>query len=377
LRGKQKFGGTSWFTRALLTFQFSVSIVTVIAGLVFIRNADFLKNFDLGYDKDQVVVVPLPEAKQYEPFSNAIEKNTSIVDVAGSRDHLGQRWYTRTVESASFKSRVDVFGVGYDYLKTMALHLVAGRDFDQNLATDVDESIIVNQKLVRELGWQEPLGQTVTVDSARYTVIGVVEDFYNNGAWRPVVPCILRVVKPEGFRYVVARVRAEKLAATNEFLRSEWQRVAPDTPYEGFYQDEVMAEAITVSENIKTMFLYISVLAIVIAAMGLFALVSLNIARRTKEIGIRKVLGASVAHIMNLVNKEFVRLLIAASLVASVSGYFLVQVLLRSIYTYHVGFSALPFLLASLAIFLVAVLTVGSQVVKVATANPVDSLRYE
>src|SRR5574341_372839 len=160
-------------------------------------------------------------------------------------------------------------------------------------------------------------------------------------------------------------------------MRSEWQRVAPDLPYKGFYQDEVMAEAISGSENVKTQFLYYSSLAIVIAAMGLFALVSLNIARRTKEIGIRKVLGASVAHLMNLINYEFYGLMLAASLIASIGGHFVVQALLRSIYAYHVGFSVLPFLLASSAIFVVAVLTVGSQVVKVATANPVEALRYE
>jgi ABC-type antimicrobial peptide transport system permease subunit len=138
-----------------------------------------------------------------------------------------------------------------------------------------------------------------------------------------------------------------------------------------------MTEAISVSESIKTMFLYISFLAIVIAAMGLFALVSLNIARRTKEIGVRKVLGASMLSIVRLLNKEFVRLLLAAALIASIAGYFTVQALLKSIYSYHVGFSPVPFIMAGLSVFVIALLTVGSQVVKVATANPVESLRYE
>ncbi len=231
--------------------------------------------------------------------------------------------------------------------------------------------------MVQGFGWIEPLGQTVTLDSVRYTVIGVVEDFHNDGVWNPIQPAIFCLAKPEGFRYLTVRVRAENLAAMNEFLRHEWQSVAPDMPYEGFYQDEVMAEAISVSENIKTMFIYISVLAIVISMMGLFALVSLNIARRTKEIGIRKVLGAKVFHIVNLVNKEFVRLLIAAGLIASVCGYFAVKALIASIYAYHVGFSVTPFVLAAFAVFLIAALTVGSQVLKVAAANPVDSLRYE
>ncbi|MCI0692158.1 ABC transporter permease [candidate division KSB1 bacterium] len=379
LRGKQKFSGTSWLSRILTAFQFTVSMLAVIGSLVFVQNADFLKKLDLGYEKNLVLVIPLPDSKYYQPYRDAIEKNPGIVSVAGNRNHVGRSWYTREIESAAQKAQANVMAIGADYLATMKLRLTAGRDFDQNLSTDVEQSIIVNQKLAQEFGWMDPevSGQTVTLDSVRYTVIGVVEDFYNDGVWRPISPSLFRLVKPEEFRFLTVRVRAENLAATNEFLRREWQNVAPDVPYEGYYQDEVMAEAITVTENIKTMFIYISVLAIVISMMGLFALVSLNIARRTKEIGIRKVLGATVIHIINLVNKEFARLLIAAGLIASVCGYYAVKALIASIYAYHVGFSVAPFVLAAFAVFLIAVLTVGSQVLKVATANPVDSLRYE
>jgi len=377
LRGKQKFGGASWFTRSLLVFQFTVSMLCVIASIVFIQNADFIRNFDLGYDRNLVVVVPLSDAKYYEPYRNAIAAHPNVISVAGNRQHIGRSWYTRTIESAAQKSPADIMAIGPNYLATMKLRLVAGRDFDQNLETDYKETIIVNQKLARSFDWAEPLGQTVTLDSARYSVIGVVEDFHNNGVWSPLKPVIFRLVKPENFRFLTLRVRAENLTAMNEFLRQEWQRVAPDVAYAGYYQDEIMAEAITVSENINTMFLYISILAIAISMMGLFALVSLNIARRTKEIGIRKVLGATMLHIMGLVNKEFVRLLAAAALFASVAGYFAVKALIASIYAYHVGFSVTPFVLAGVSVFVIAVLTIGSQVFKVATANPVNALRYE
>jgi ABC-type antimicrobial peptide transport system permease subunit len=377
LRGKQKFGGTSWFTRILLGFQFAVSMLCVIASIVFIQNADFIRNFDLGYDRHLVVVVPLSDAKYYEPYRNAIATNPNVISVAGNRHHVGRSWYTRTVENVAQKSSADVVAVGQNYLATMKLRLVSGRDFDEKLTTDFNESIIVNQQLARSFDWDEPLGQTVTLDSVRYSVIGVVEDFHNNGVWSPLKPVIFRLVKPENYRILTLRVRAENLTAMNEFLQRQWHRVAPDVPYAGYYQDEIMAEAITVSENINTMFLYISVLAIAISMMGLFALVSLNIARRTKEIGIRKVLGATMLHIMGLVNKEFFRLLAAAAFFAAVIGYFAVKALIESIYAYHVGFSVTPFVLAGASVFIIAVSTVGSQVFKVATANPVNALRYE
>ncbi|MGH7493662.1 MAG: ABC transporter permease [bacterium] len=377
LRGKQKFGRASWLSRALLTFQFTTSILTVIASLVFVQNAGFLRRLDLGYGKDLIVVVPLREAKFFEPYRNAITQNPEIVSTGGSFNHVGFNWGSATVASAAHKTEAIVLGVGYNYLETMQLRVSRGRSFDEDLATDAQSAIVVNQKFVQQFAWENPLGQTVTMDTVRYTVVGVVEDFYNDGVWRPIQPCLFRVIKPDQFRNLAVRVRGENLKQTSDFLRATWQSVVPDLPYEGFYQDEVMAEAIQVSENIKTMFLYISVLAIVIAAMGLFALVSLNIARRTKEIGVRKVLGASMAHLMNLINKEFVRILLAATLVASVAGYFAVQALLQSIYAYHVGFSALPFVFAGAIVFTIAAITVGSQVVKVALANPVQALRYE
>jgi putative ABC transport system permease protein len=258
----------------------------------------------------------------------------------------------------------------------MKLRLMAGRDFSQNLATDVDQSVIVNQELARELSWVEPLGQTVTLDSLRFTVIGVVEDFHNDGVWNPIQPAIFGLAKPEEFRYLTVRVRAENLAAMNEFLRREWQSVAPDMPYEGFYQDEVMAEAISVSENIKTMFIYISVLAIVISMMGLFALVSLNIARRTKEIGIRKVLGASVAGVAGLISKEFAQLVLLANVVAWPAAYYTMSKWLQN-YAYRIELGAGVFFLATALALGIALLTISFQAVKAALANPVEALRYE
>ncbi len=377
MRGKQKFGRSSWLSRTLLTFQFTISILTVIASIVFVQNAGFLRNMDLGYGKDMAIIVPLREAKYFAPFKNAVAQNPNIVSVGGSMSHVGYNWGNATVASASQKLETTLLSVGYNYLETMQIRLAQGRTFDENLPSDLQNAVVINQKFANELGWAEPLGQTVTLDTLRYTVIGVVEDFHNESVWRPIAPCLFRMAKPENIRHLAVRANAENLHATNEFLRETWRRVVPDLPYEGFYQEEVLAEAFEVSNNIKTMFIYIAVLAIAISAMGLFALVALNIARRTKEMGIRKVLGAGMLHIMNLVNKEFILLLCVATAVASLAGYFAMRALLESIYAYHVGFSALPFLLAGAIVFTAAALTVGSQVFKVATANPVEALRYE
>jgi ABC-type antimicrobial peptide transport system permease subunit len=230
---------------------------------------------------------------------------------------------------------------------------------------------------VRELGWNDAVGRQITIDSVRYGVIGVVEDFHEDGLWNLVTPCVLRLTSPERFAFAVVRTRAGNLVAANELLKRQWQRLFPDKPYEGIYQEAVMATATQVNQSIKAVSFSIALIAVVITMMGLFALVSLNVAKRTKEIGIRKVLGASVLSISHLISKEFVRLLIFAAVLASVGGFFQSKLLLDSIWAYHIGLGLLPFVVTIVLTFLIAILTAGSQVYKVAAANPIDSLRYE
>ncbi|MFQ5770228.1 MAG: ABC transporter permease, partial [bacterium] len=146
---------------------------------------------------------------------------------------------------------------------------------------------------------------------------------------------------------------------------------------DGFFQDEILAETTMVNESIRRVFTYIAIIAVLIASMGLFALVSLNIAKRTKEIGIRKILGASIVNIARLISREFILLIIIGSVLASIMGYYMVKALLGSIWAYYVDFSVLPFILSSVLVFILSLLTVSSQVFSVATSNPVDAIRDE
>jgi len=377
LKGKQQLGGANWLTRSILTFQFALSTMTIIAGIVFTHNARFFEQLDLGFDAEQTIAVPLRSANVYTAYRNAVEQNPSIQSVSGTRHQVGYNQAGLLAESESKKHQVAVLSVGAEYLETMGMQLVQGRSFDLNLATDKDQALIVNEKMAADFNWSEPLGKQVTIDSVRYTVIGVVKNFYNRSVWRPMQACALRLTDPEQFRYLVVRTDLHNVVAANEFLREIWQRLSPNVPYAGFYQDEVLAEAVQVNGSIKLLFIYISMAAIAIAAMGLFALSSLIIVKRTKEIGIRKVLGASVAHIVQLLNRQIVAVLVVAGILAALGGYFSLEPLMSSIFAYHVNLQAWHFVLAGAIVFMIGLITVSSQVYRVATANPVESLRYE
>lgn len=377
LKGKQQLGGANRLMRGILTFQFALSTMTILAGIVFTHNARFFEQLDLGFDAEQTIVVPFQGANVYAAFRHAVEQNPSLLSVSGTRHQVGYNQAGLMAESESVRQQVGVLSVGAEYLETMGMQLVQGRNFDPNLATDKDQALIVNEKMAADFNWSEPLGKHVTIDSVRFTVIGVAKNFYNRSVWRPMQPCALRLTDPEQFRYLIVRTDLRNVAASNDFLRATWQRLAPNVPYAGFYQDEVLAEALQVNASIKLLFIYISIAAIAIAAMGLFALSSLIIVKRTKEIGIRKVLGASVAHVAQLLNRQIVAVLALAAILATLGGYFSLGSLLGSIFAYHVNLQAWHFVLAGAIIFMIGLVTVSSQVYRVATANPVEALRYE
>jgi putative ABC transport system permease protein len=374
---KIHLSGSNWIIRTVLIFQFTVSTITVIGGVVFTYNASFFNKFDHGYDPEQVIVVPLRGTQIYAAYRHAVEQNPDVLSVAGTEHHLVYNSSSLQASGEGKEIPVSVLSVGDEYVSTMGLNLLQGRDFDKELGTDRSESILIGEKVATDFGWTDPIGKQITLDSLRYSVIGVVQDVYNRGIWRPYDPTILRLAEPDRYRYVVVRTSLSALAGMNEFLNREWVKLVPGIPYEGFYQDESIREAMSVNASIKVVFQYISFTAISIASLGLFALSSLIILKRTKEIGIRKVLGADVVSIVHLLNREIMLILFIASCAAVAAGYFSVGTLMDSIFTYHIDVTFWHLVLATLLTFIVGLITVSTQVLKVATSNPVESLRYE
>lgn len=380
-RGQLKLGGTNPLIRVLLTFQFALSIAAMVCGIVFSQNAEFIREADLGFERNQNLVVPVQSAQDYRVLKQALASHPDILNVGASRNLIGRSWHSVEIESEQQESQVQLFQIGERYLETFGHTVLQGRALDWNLQSDLDAAILVNEKLVEEFGWDSAPGKYVKLrfeeQEKEYRIVGVVRNFHAQGVWGPVEPAVMRLCQPEQYRYVSIRIAEDKLGATASHIQAEWKRLFPHRPYDGFFVDELLAEAMRVNESIRQVFVYIAIISVLIAAMGLFALVSLNIARRTKEIGIRKVLGASLARIGQLISREFMLLLTAACVLAIPMGYYLVNPLISSIFTYHVGFGAFPFALSFALMFVVALLTVGMHVYQAATANPAQALRDE
>ena len=380
LRGTLKVGGSSILSRILLALQFMISVLSLISGFAFLQNANFQKTLDQGYDKEMLVVVPLNNAQEVSTFKNTIATNPDILSVSATQGHIGWSYFSRSVKSEDTEIQVDIMDVGLGYDATVGLEILEGRGFDaQNQETDKVGSVVVNQKMARSFGWDNPVGRQVTLfDTLRYTVVGVVKDFYVDGLWNPIEPLMMRLRDEKQVANIVARVSNGRLGAVNDYLEGKWVELFPERPYRGFlHEQRVLGEASDVNNNIVKIFLFLSFIAVVLSAIGLFTLVSLNIISRTKEIGVRKVLGASIPNLTTLINRPFLIIVTIASIIGAVASTFATDGLMDSIWTYHMEMNVLSYVVPIVFILLISFVSISGKVLKAARRNPVESLRYE
>jgi putative ABC transport system permease protein len=267
-----------------------------------------------------------------------------------------------------------------DYVDVMGMNLVAGRNFDPRLATDSSLAVIVNETLVRDFGWTDPLGQALTGMTGNPAtdpvVVGIVQDFHFKSLHEQIEPMMLTLSPHQGIQTVLARIRPDNVPATLDLLRATWQRIAPGVPFQYSFLDDDINQQYRAEERWSQIVGYGAGFAILIACLGLFGLAALSVAGRTKEIGIRKVLGATLANIAVLLSKDFAWLVLAALVFAAPAAYFTLRAWLDN-FAYRIEIGPDVFLIAGGIALGIALLTVSYHAIKAALADPVKSLRYE
>ena len=363
----------------LLTLQFSISVMALVMGIVFAKNANYQKRLDRGYDKDQLIVVPI-SPEYFTSFRNETLSNPKVISAEGTQEHIGFGSYRRPVKDEVKQLEVDVMDIGPGYAGIMGLRLLEGRLFDElRAAADRSNgSIIVNNKWVDTFGWKEAVGRSVTLyDTTKLTVIGVVEDFYSNGLWAEIEPAMLRLVNNDLYRVLVVRGKTEDLPGILEYLNVTWKSLATNFIFGGMLQEDVMQEEKDINGSIMKVNIFLAIAATLLSLIGMYNLVSLDVIKRTKEIGIRKIQGAPVPLLMYLVSKKFLIVLVVASVLGCAGGYYMSLMLLDSIWDYFVEIRIGTLLLSASIMFIATVLTIILKIGKAAMKNPVDSLRYE
>ncbi|MDH5604000.1 MAG: ABC transporter permease, partial [Cyclobacteriaceae bacterium] len=378
LKGTFKISGTNKLTQILLTLQFSISIMAIISGMAFYQNALYQEELDYGFNKDGVIFARFEKAADVQKFKNTLEGHTAVTAIAESNHHFFSSYFRDPVQFEEQLREVDVMDVTNDYINVVGMKMLEGRNFTEDSESDRREGIIVNEEFIKTFGWKEAIGKRVVWrDTISLFVVGVVKDFYTRGLWNPIEPMMMKYAAEENYRHLIVSANVPDLVKVNEYMKEQWKELFPGTLYTGEFMDEEIEEASTINNNIIKVFLFLGAIALLLSAIGLYSLVSLNIIKKMKEIGIRKVHGASVFHIIQKVNKEFAIILIISFVFGIGGGYYMVKMLMQSIWSYYQDSNAITYLGAILLIIIVAMVTVGYKIYKAATTNPVHVLRDE
>ena len=395
LKGKLNIGNNiGIFRKALIVGQFVASIVMIIGTFAVGRQLNYLQTRDLGYNKEHIIIVSTNKPRKdgnplAQLFKNAIQKNPEVISSSASLYSMAEGgWMTfgYTDDKNAFR-QFSFNAVDADYVKTMGLHVVKGRAFSKTNTAD-SNYFLVNEALVKEYGWKEPIGQRLP-GKYEQRVIGVVKDFNIQSLHTAIGPVVLALKPDSFFRYssdvsfafspqprISVRFNKGDLQKHIAFLRSAWKSVAGDQEFVYQFLDDALNSAYEQEQRLGRMVKYASFLSIFIACMGLFGLATLVVVKRTKEIGIRKVLGADVSRIVLLLSKDFVVLVLIASLIAFPVAWWSMQKWLQD-FAYRINIPWLAFIGAALLTLFIALATVSFQAIKAALSNPVKSLRTE
>ncbi|MEM7107656.1 MAG: FtsX-like permease family protein [Bacteroidota bacterium] len=378
LKGSSKFGGTGKVTSVLLTLQFSISLIAIILGAIFYDNAIYQKEMDYGFNKSGSISLYFNDLSEYQVYKNSVSDNPEIIATAGSEYQINRSYRNDPVINGSEQYDVDILHVGDNFFETMDFKLIEGRGFRKDSQTDISESVIVSEEMVKVFGWDDPLGQKlVWMDTVSLYVVGVMQNAFLEGLWEPITPLMLRYVAEEDYHYLTVKTSSENIIEVNEYLEGTWKKVFPDKMYSGEYMDEDMSEAALVNNNVLKMFGFLGILAAFMSVIGLFSIVSLSVLKRMKEVGVRKVLGASIAHLMFILNKNFLIMLIIASVIGSGLTYAVANPFMDLIWAYHAQPGIAAFGAAILMLLFFALATISLKVYRAATTNPTETIRTE
>ena len=376
LSRRQKIQGINHLTRSLLIFQFCVSIFLIIAALTMAKQIRFINTKDLGFDRNGIVTISTQERGHAEGervvkhFRNLALNESEIVSASGCSYPFSQYPGTGNIEVNGIQGQFLFSSVYYDYAKTMGMKLVEGRDFSEEFHPG--NSIVVNQKFVSHFNIESPIGQ----EAGGARIIGVIED-YNYMTLREQIEPVLHVFNDSGSLInVLVRVSPQNLNRTLSLLEKSWKEIQPNKPFMYSFFDEDLALRYSEETKWNSIVFHSSFLAILITCMGLIGITGITINKRTKEIGIRKILGASIHQIVGLILSNFTVLVLISNGIALPIAYVVMTKWLQS-FVYRINMDAGIFLLAGLISFFVAILTIIFQVLKAAMSNPVNSLRTE
>lgn len=378
-RGAVRFGGRNLFSRFLLGLQIVITFITVITSIAFARNAAFQRDYDYGYRRDNVMGVWLPGGSDGKILRDELARVPGVEQLAGVRDQIGFSYHTMPLGAEGKKKECVYLEVGPGYTGLMGLRVVAGRV----PATGVDgqQYMLINEKLAFAMGWtpEQAVGKVIRKDeTTTCLVVGVVKDFTQNSFQLPIQPLAMCLIGPgEKVSQWVIRTRAHQLPQVYDQVRTLWARLYPATPFHYYFQDEVSVVQIRLNNIVTEVFSGFALISIFMAATGMFALVSLTVLKRLREIAIRKVVGARTKHIFWLVGRGYGTIFLVSSFIGCVVGFLLSRQLMNMVFQINAGVRPDSLVLSFLGILLLSGTIIFSRVWHLSRVRAADVLKTE
>ncbi|MEM7110425.1 MAG: FtsX-like permease family protein, partial [Bacteroidota bacterium] len=367
--------------QVLTTFQFSIALALMIGTLLVFKQTKFMQNKELGFDKEHVLVLDINNSieSNYETFKNQLLEHPDILKASVCQATIGSGTFGTTVipEGREEELSINIFRTDANFIETMGIEMAQGRDFDPTISSD-SSSIIINSVFARLLGWENPIGKTLRFsnDGPEYPILGVTEDFHFEGLNESRVRPVVMYNYPRNFRNVTLRLSGNNIPETISFIEGIWNRYESRFPFDYYFADSWFNEKYKKETQLLDTVTLFSSICIILACLGLYGLTAFTIEQRTKEIGIRKVLGATVSQLTLFMNKKFILLLFLAFFIAVPIAYYAMEDWLSG-FAYQIKIGVSPFVLALVVAALITLLTVSGQTLKAAMMNPAKTLKND
>jgi ABC-type antimicrobial peptide transport system permease subunit len=370
---------SSLLRKILVVFQFTLSIILIVCTIVVSNQLNFIQNYNLGFDKNQILYFPMNHELMDKSISLKSEllQNPQILDVTATSSKIGiqpmwsvdlNNWEGNNGEKSLLLSMIST---DYDFLETFQIEIVSGRYFSRSFSTDT-AAFVLNEAAIKEMGLNNPRGNSIFEKDG---IIGVVKNFNFRSLHSEIGPLAL-VMSPDLYRFMAVKINTHNISRNIKYIEDVTRKFAPDLPFEYQFLDEEFANLYQAEQRLGTIFRSFSILAIFISGLGLFGLASFVVVQRTKEIGVRKVLGASIPNVILLLTKEFTKWVLLGNIIAWPIAYFSMSNWLQN-FAYRIDIGWWVFLIAGLLAIVIALITVSYQTIKTALTNPAEALRYE
>jgi putative ABC transport system permease protein len=384
-----KKGGSGILRKVLVVFQFFIATAMIISTIIVSLQLSFLRNTDLGFEMENMMVLELQDTAfraKAEMFREELLQNPDILGVTNSIGVPGENTWIQVVRMEKDTGWIDessiITIVDYHYFDVYDIKLKEGRFFDENMGTDAEEAVMVNETLVKTYGWDEPIGKQIhwgfELDGSggrKMKVIGVIEDYHFKSLHNQVQQ---QMMFPADFNkvHLTVKINGDNLRETIDFIEEKWNDFGANRPFDYRFLEETWDEMYTSEKNLGIIFRIATILTIFIALLGLLGLSSFIAEQRTKEIGVRKILGASMTNIIGLLCREFAVLIGTAFILAIPISWYIMHLWLEN-FAFHINIGVTAFILGGAMALIVGMLSISFHIIKVASSNPVDAIKYE